>query len=368
MKKIITAVAAVAMATSMFAVDFSATAKMAGNLFSLDADKKVSALNLADDAVAGHKPALAFSVADDRAGATVKFVNNFTDDDVDWSTGAPVTVDASKPFMLSEHSIWFKPVDALKITLGNSDDSINQEKIDWCNTDTRVDGFGYKVELSIVDGLTASVLLYPGEAMNDQGNAINGSYWLDDGDIATTAAYVKYAADFGTIGVMADFENNAKKMAFGAGFSGAAGSVAYFVNGMAYLNDGLSSIRGEAYVATNIDSVGINVFLPMTYVMKGANAWETTGKNWHKGGIGYSGVKDGQFILGTTAKVTFPVAGLNGSVYIASNDWLADALAVNVKPGLSGNVGIMSWEASLNMNISKDAFTMNVPFVTTVNF
>ncbi len=338
MKKIITAVAAIAMATTMFAADVAATVKMAGSLFNLDADSNVSALKVADDATESYKAAIALSANGDKAGASVKYTN--------------------KPTLTrGDYTIWFAPADALKITLGNSDKAINQEHIDWCNSDTNVAGYGFKADVN-VDALSASVMLYPGE----------GNFYFANKEAAQTALNVGYSADFGSIGVMADFEANFKKMAFGLGYSGAVDSTSYFVNALVYMNDGLSSIRAEAYVSTAVESVGINVFLPFTYVMKGANAWSVCGNNWHKGSIGYAGNKDGQVILGTTAKITMPVASMGAYLYIASNDWLAETLAVEVKPGLTGSVGSMGWEAALDMNINGGKFSLDVPFVATVNF
>lgn len=357
MKKIvgILTVAAV-LATSVFAADVSATSKFAGSLFNYDADGNVSAFNLADDDVANHKPALALSVNGDKAGASIKYLNTYVKKDGTTSN-----------FKLGDHSLWFAPLDSLKITLGNSDKALNQEKIDWCNTDMNVAGYGFKIDFTM-DAFSASVQMYPGEAANDDGNAVIGNYWFTKDNVAQTAISLGYAADFGTIGAFADFEANFKNIALALGYSGAAGGTSYFANAVIYMNDGLSSIRGEAYVQTSFDSIGLSVFIPMTYVMKQANAWEVCGNKWHKGGLGYGALKDGQIILGTTAKLTFPVSTLNGSLYIACNDWLADGLSVNVKPGIAGSCGSMGWETYLNMNIAKGSFTLDVPFVVTLGF
>ena len=357
MKKIITAVAAVAMATTMFAADVAANVRMNGSLFNLDGEGKVRMIGLDEQSNQDYRPQFKLAVSGDKAGASVCFVRDIEDDNTDMGKPGNAFADseATKMTKAVSPSIWFAPVDMLKVTLGQTDRNINQETIDWCNSDTNIGGFGVKADLNI-DAFNASVLLLPGE----------GNYYVNDGKIAQTAVFVGYNADFGNIGAMFDMED--KMMAFGLGYKGNAGSVSYFVNAMGYLNDGtFGNIRAEAFVSANIESVGINVFLPMNYVLKGAAASETCGNKWHKGGVGYSGNKDGQFILGTTAKVTIPVAGATAYLYVAENDWLADSFAVEVKPGMTGSCGIMGWEVALDMNIA-DKFTMNVPVICTVSF
>lgn len=338
MKKIITAVAAVAMATTMFAADVAATVKMAGSLFNLDGSKNVSLLKVADDATESYKAAVTLSVSGDKAGASINYGN--------------------KPALTRvAHNIWFAPVDALKITLGNSDKAINQEKIDWSNTETNVGGYGFKADVN-VDAFSASVMLYGGE----------GNYWFANKAASITAVNMGFSGDWGNAGVLAYFDANFKKMAFAAGYSGAIDATGYFVNAIAYLNEGFAAVRGELYVSTAIESVGISAFVPVVYYASGAKAFNLCGNNWHLTGIGYGAAPaDNSVAVGTTLKVTVPVAEMTGSLYVKCNDWL-NLGTVEVKPGLSGSCGIMGWEAYLDMNVGKGTFTLDVPFVTTINF
>lgn len=327
MKKIMTAVAAVAMAGSLFAADVAAKVQIAGSLFNLK-DSKVTALNVKDDATESYKAAVQMSVSGDKAGASVSYANK------------PALTQVS-------HNIWFAPVDALKITVGNVDTTLVQEKMDWCNSETHFEpGYGYKAEVKA--GAVGIEALLKAD-----------SNWLNDGKIDDTAAKVAFGADFGTVSALFEMKDNAKKLAFGAAFEGNAGGVSYFVDAMGYMaSSTFTNVHAEAYVSTAIDAIGITVFLPFSYALDKA-AWYN--QTWHVGASTTDGAQ-----LGTTAKVTFPVAGVNGYVYVKENDWL-NFSSVEVTPGVTGSCGAMNYEVKLQMNIGK-SFTLDVPVTYTVNF
>lgn len=327
MKKIITAVAAVAMAGSLFAADVAAKVQIAGSLFNLK-DSKVTALNVKDDATESYIAAVQMTVSGDKAGASVSYANK------------PALTQVS-------HSIWFAPIDALKITVGNVDTSLVQEEMDYCNSETHFEpGYGYKVAVN-ASGFGFEALLKA------------DTNWLNDGKIDDTGVKVGYSADFGTVSALFEMKENAKKLAFGAAFEGNAGGVSYFVDAMGYMaSSKFTNIHAEAYCSTSIDAIGISVFLPFSYALDKA-AWYN--QSWHVGASTTEGAQ-----LGTTAKVTFPVAGVNGYVYVKENDWL-NFDSVEVKPGVTGSCGAMNYEVAIDMNIGKK-FTLNVPVTYTVNF
>jgi len=328
MKKIMTAVAAVAMAGSLFAADVAAKVQIAGSLFNLSDAGKVSALKVADDATESYKAAVSMSVSGDKAGASVVYGN--------------------KPALTQVgHSIWFAPVDALKVTVGNTDTTLVQEKMDWCNSETHFEpGYGYKVAVNTA-GLGIEALVAADKE------------WLKDGKIGATGVKAGYSADFGTVSALVELKDNADKVAFGAAFEGNAGSVAFFVDGMGYMNKGtFTNVHAEAYASTAIDALGVTVFLPFSYGLDAA-AWNN--QDWHVGAVSGKGA-----VLGTTAKFTYPVAGVNGYVYIKEGNWLKFS-SVEVKPGVTGSCGIMNYEVALDMNIGKK-FSLNVPVTYTVNF
>ena len=117
MKKIVMGIAAVACAASMFAVDFAATTWLTGNLFNYEGasfseygDQKITVKE--KGSVKGPSlnkqnqkdtDGLVFSVNGDKAGASVNFFYN---------SGEEAAVNARNV------KIWFKPVDQLKVTIG----------------------------------------------------------------------------------------------------------------------------------------------------------------------------------------------------------------------------------------------------------
>lgn len=121
MKKIVTIAAAMACAASMFAVDFSARAVMEGQIakgsFVKDKDPTAQIWNLSkkDQKDAD---ALIMSVNAGNAGAQFQFWYNY-----DGSGAAPLNV--------RNTNIWFKPIDSLKITVGDVSYSTYKEMIDW---------------------------------------------------------------------------------------------------------------------------------------------------------------------------------------------------------------------------------------------
>ena len=75
--------------------------------------------------------------------------------------------------------------------------------------------------------------------------------------------------------------------------------------------------------------------------------------------------------VGTIAKATYNVGPCNIYLYLETANWLADNLAkgseIIVKPGVTGNVGAMSYEVAVETKIN-DPFSLSVPVSFTVNF
>ena len=117
MKKIVGILAAAAIATSVFAADVSASTKIDGILFSYDNAKTFSLLKEGNGSHIYAQPNMTFSVSDDKAGATIMLTSDTDSDSTD--------------VRLYKQTIWFKPVDAVKITLGNIDVALNKESIKW---------------------------------------------------------------------------------------------------------------------------------------------------------------------------------------------------------------------------------------------
>ena len=99
--------------SSAFAADVSAKVNILGSAFNFNANgNKVGALAIAEGGQ-GWNPSFAMSVNGDVAGASMKFFDSK-------ATGAVSNVN---------YSIWFKPFDMLKVTVGHYATDMNQEKM-----------------------------------------------------------------------------------------------------------------------------------------------------------------------------------------------------------------------------------------------
>ena len=108
MKKIVMGAAALLCAASMFAVDFAATIKMAGDIAGGAVTEGTAdttyiwKLNSNDQKDAD---ALVVSVNGDKAGANFQFWYNYAGNDAD--------------LKVRSTNLWFKPIDMVKVTVGD---------------------------------------------------------------------------------------------------------------------------------------------------------------------------------------------------------------------------------------------------------
>ena len=377
MKKIVGILSAAAiLAASVFAADVSAKVKVDGSILNLNENGDFSALQVKHNSE-GWNPDFSFSVSGDNAGASMSFyygsiaaeVTKCEKDDC-WNKGktngwcghggkdSNALSNKYNTFAQS-YSVWFKPIDALKVTVGQYSTKINQETIDYSHSETAIDTQGIALDLN-VDSFFATVFFAPGW----------GNDWFSapkDGDVALSGLYFKagYGADFGRIQGMFRLVDN-KNMWFGAGYDNTFGSVKMFVNALAGINtDKGFSVRGEAFASTNIDIVGLSAYVAGGYTADGAPT-------------GLSGYKIAKPVvdkptLGATFKATFALNGFTPYIYVKDANLLAENFEIEVKPGVTGNVGIMSYEVAVDVTIKApkegDAkFSLNVPLSATVSF
>ena len=194
MKKIVGLLAAAAvLATSVFAADVSAKVRVGGSLFEAapivnDKGDDATALRLLKAETVSNPwdaPFATLTTSTDNAGGTVKFAKN--GDNLKWA----------------DVSVWFKPIDALKITAGGQDLCMNKETITWDNHDKRqaFGTYGYSLGYA-QDAISVNVAF----------GTEDGKWFFEDANAKYSstedplAAYVKdlyanfaYNADFGTI-------------------------------------------------------------------------------------------------------------------------------------------------------------------------
>ena len=368
MKKIVGIVAAAAIATSVFAADIASATKISGSLFGYDANKNFTMFTERNDSHDYANPNFTMSISDDRAGATVKITtNNYGGSD-------------EKP-VLTTQTIWFKPVDALKLTVGNYDIALNKEQIDWTESATGLGGNGFLATVS-VDAFTL-----------DLGLEANEKNWFskaDGADPALTPFFVKaaYAADFGNIGGFAKITYTPGKAAtaavagktvyyldttdgsvkskvegavaaapavdasteilFGAGYRNNFNGVDAFLNVVGDMNKKLDWIRPELFVSGKADALGYQLFAaPKIYTNSDLK-------------------KDAECEL--LAKVTYALdGGITPYAYFKDANLLAKDFAATVKVGATGSVGLMGWNCWVQLDVA-DKTGFSVPFELTVSF
>ncbi len=345
MKKIVGIIAAAAMAASVFAVDFTAGVRLQGNLFGYDESGNVTLLEEHHENQFYHKP-ISFAIGGDTAGGQLKLTD---------VTDNAVKTDA--------WSIWFKPFDALKVTVGRWSTNLNQEHIGWCNTDSGIETDGYA--LSFGSGsFSADIFLASGNS-----NAFVSVPKEGDASVAELYAKFQFGADFGTINAMFNAINTFKDFRFGAGVNVAGLPVGLWANVIGtYAAEEFQRIRVEADVSGNAGSLGYEVFIAGGYHaatnVGAANAF-TGVEGWHVGGS--YGLGEPAAFVGMYAKLSFPMGTLGGFVEIKDGDFLAKDFSMVVQPGFTTNVGGCEIKASVEATLQKNV-KINVPVEFAMNF
>ena len=346
MKKIVGIIGAILLASSVFAVDFSAGVRLQGSLFNYN-DGAITMFQEHHENQFYQKP-ISFAVNGDQAGGQLKLTD---------VTGNDVLSDA--------WSIWFKPADALKITVGRWSTNLNQEHIGWCNSDSGIESDGYALSLGM-DGFSWDLFLASG----------NNNWFVSkpkDGDAAVAELYTKFqfGADFGTVNAFFNAMNTFKDFRFGAGLNLSVLPVGLWFNFIGtYAANDFQRIRVEADVSGAIDSIGYEVFVAGGLHMKAAgvgaaNAF-TGVEGWHVGGS-YGVAEDSTAFVGLYAKFTFPLGDLNGFVEIKDSDFLAKDFSMNVFPGFTTNIGGCEFKTGASMQLQKN-FTVDIPVEFAFNF
>ena len=315
MKKIVGIIAAVAMAASVFAVDFSAGARVEGDLFSYNGTSKtLSALTLSQVNQDYHKP-FQFTISGDRAGATVKI-----------NTNDRKTTDNST------YNIWFKPFDAVKVEFGSVSLAMHTETMGWYRRILNYDTWGYKAAATFGDA-TVTLGLIPGA---------NGWFSKADGVdavIAETNLAVEYNADFGNIMVMADFTDSFDTIKVAAGYKGTFDAFSFFVDYM-FTKAAANSNSITADIKYAQDAITFEAYTKIDIAASTAVA--------------------------LVSRFSYAFDAFNSYLEFDSGDILADSFDATIKADVSGNLGALAWEVAAQYAIGSKTFS--VPFNVAVSF
>ena len=350
MKKIVMGLAAVAMAATMFATDFTGGLKLTGDLFNYTTDGtdkgKMTVLSEISNKNDGTKAEATLSLSSEKVGASIKIAADMKSD---------------AKLVLSGNSLWFKPIDALKLSLNGNELSM-KVKDDW----EIKSGEGYGAEYTAGD-FVGSVTLkgdWVAKANKDDDAVINNiglKAVYDNAD----AGKVTAIAVFGPAGV-----KNFKEIDLGLNYAKDFDGVKVDAMGLIWLKDGYN--KAAAYV--DVSGTAGDVAWGVKPVID--NAKET--KKTHIDTTVKATVSDvtcevtPKFILqdgadtvvGLNASVAYTIEGI-GLKAIYDNAGF-DANDGSITLEVTGTFDVMSWKVAPKFDMDKDTFS--TAFETKVTF
>ena len=354
MKKIVMGLAAVAMAATMFATDFTGGLKLTGDLFNYTTDGtdkgKMTVLSAISNKNDGTKAEATLSLSSEKVGASIKIAADMTSDD-------------KAKLVLSGNSLWFKPIDALKLSLNGNELSM-KVKDDW----EIKSGEGYGAEYTAGD-FVGSVTLkgdWVAKANKDADAVIN--------NIGLKAVYDN--ADAGKVTAIAVFGPDAvsdksfKEIDLGLNYAKDFDGTKVDAMGLIWLNDGY--VKSAAYVDVSgtagdvawgvkpvIDNTKASKTTQIDTTVK-ATVADVTGEVTPKFTL-----KDGaDTVVGLNASVAYTIEGIGlKAIYDNTNFDANDGyIAVEV----TGTFDVMSWKVTPKFDMDTDTFS--TAFETKVTF
>ena len=331
MKKIVTTIAALAMAVSMFAADFSATVTIQADAAYGKSVDGVNSFGLLDVEKTNQKDndLLELNYAGDKAGAFVRF----------W-TAAEF---ADTALNVRALKLWFEPAAGVKITLGNNELALYKEQLDWwkvpCGASLAEFGswdgrwqagaafhetWGSTIEVTAIEGLylglgaASSFITKAGEA-----DAVIGKWGAvakySINGMSFGAAY-KNAGTFNLLTVGADYSKDAfYGMIEGKiRFDSDAGAYSYNKD-----EAKLAGITIDNYFAYNINGINIQLTAPVTI-------------------RGFLDVENDPSYMTLRAKVTIPVDAFSVYTILGSDE----GFTANSAEPAAGSVGATVWNFS----------------------
>ena len=344
MKKIVMGLAAVAMAASMFATDFTGELKLTGDLFNYNTES--GAMKVLSAIGSEKKAEASLTLASEKVGASIKIAADMSE------TG-------KEKLVLSGNSLWFKPIDALKLSLNGN--SLSMKVKDGFEV---ASGDGYGVEYTAGDVVLSSTLKAPFITKANKGAdaVIN--------NIGLKAVYDN--ADAGKVTAIAVFGNNFKAIDLGLNYAKDFDGTKVDAMGLIWLNDGY--VKSAAYVdvsgtagdvawgvkpvidntkATKVTQIDTTVKATVSDV-----TCEVTPKVTLNGNEGVDNV------IGLNASVAYTIEGIGlKAIYDnAGFDTNDGSIAVEV----TGTFDVMSWKVTPKFDMDTDTFS--TAFETIVTF
>lgn len=376
-------IAAIAMAASMFAVDLAARVYMTGDVISgSSADGSSVEVFKLKSANQKDADALVLSGNLDNAGAQFQFWYNYNG------------TDGMTSLSIRSANLWFKPIDMLKITVGDLSVGTLKEMLHWWkdpiganytestswsgkySSYATVEAAGINFDLTPIDGLLITAGIAPG----------CDNAWLTLGDSTNVLAYgvgatynLQGATDL-PISIAASWRDagkgNTKVLAIGGSYGSAWSDGLY-----AMLNARFNiSANDHAWWSSTGDVTFRGVALD-NYFKFTAGAFVAQLRAPVI--IRFSGNDDDPSYMEFSAKVQYALDGftpyflfgsdLDNAGEIPFNDAFGDAFNIELKPGVTFNVGACSIDLAALISIGADSGSgrtigWSVPFEMSVAF
>lgn len=352
MKKIVGIFAAAAvLATSAFAVDFSAGMQLKANLFEYDgATENIGAFKLWNENGKDDKPFI-FSINGERAGGTIKLFDANGDlkvlkDDASTKGKLPAVVGAHA------YNIWFSPFENFRIDLGGQDIKLNVEHITWwqgnivggkLNGWDGIGDWGYKATYKL-DAFTVALAFLPG----------NDNWWMSkakDADVALneTTVYAEYAADFGKVNAIFDAKDTFKNLKIAAGYNNKFGDIGIFADVAFFHKADINGLAVDFDANYSKDGIGVEGYV----------FWKASD---------FSNIAKETMALAAYAKFSYALNG--GSLYVKflDDNLMADTFGADIKVGYDGNLGAMSYEVEAAVTLANEKVKFAVPCFFRIGF
>lgn len=382
MKKIVTGIVALALASSVFAADVAAKVYMTGSIASGDKDS-TSFLTL--DAVdQKDADAIVLTAGGDQAGANFQLWYKY-------SGGKDVSTDGSavsNALNIRSTNLWFKPIDMVKVTIGDMSFGGYKEMIHWWKDPTgsslvqatawdgryssynTVEAAGFGVEVTPIDGLYINAAVAPGAgasfyntknettaaygaAVKYDFNGLTGlpitaiASWRDEGAGTAATKIAAIGADYGA--------------AFGDGFYG-------FVNARMYMRGSNAS-----WAAGNLDDLKLRGIAIDNYFKYSVGALKVAAQVPVI--IRTSGEANDPSYMLYDIKATYGIDAYTPYLEICNNDAYtpiafdgSQPFGIQIQPGVTFNVGSCALDVSVKFNLYDGAFAWSVPFTAGVQF
>jgi hypothetical protein len=339
MKKIVGILAAAAIATSVFAADVSAGAKVASTLFN-SKDGAISLLGtLNNDLTANYKTLFSLQFSSDNAGGGVKYwgakASSIDLDKVMTPDEGKEPKDAisTKDFVaFDSFNVWFKPTDALKLSFRENGLELFGDKYNGYyahNVAGATGGYGLTYA---ADALTLDLRL--GENFVSKAKDA-------DAVVGALGAKLSYSADFGSVAAVFEASNTFKNFKVGAGYSGSFDAVSVVFNAGAVLEDGKDAVIGiNPSAGGSIDAISWAIDVPVEIAAKAK--------------------------VGLNTKAAYALDACTATAYFEDGNLLADKFDAKIGLKFNGSVGAASWTVDPSFKVADKEF--NVAFETAVNF